>query len=63
MKDLPSWSIPVGVLAVASVIYAWVKVREERAANPFADKYLTERGMGMPVIWLYYDNSEVHSRW
>lgn len=63
MKDLPSWSIPVGVLAVSAVIYAWIKVRDERAVNPFADKYLTERGMGMPVIWLYYDNSEVNSRW
>lgn len=63
MKDLPSWTIPVGVVAVASVIYAWIKVRDERKKNTFADKYLMERGMGMPVIWLYYDNSEVNARW
>lgn len=34
-----------------------------KGLNPFADKKLLERGMDKPVIWLYYDQSDVNSRW
>lgn len=30
--------------------------------NPFLDKHLLQRGMDKPVIWLYYDESDVHAR-
>jgi hypothetical protein len=30
--------------------------------NPFLDKHLLKRGMEKPVIWLYYDTSDVNSR-
>ena len=30
--------------------------------NPFLDRHLLERGMEKPVIWLYYDTSDVNSR-
>lgn len=63
MKDIPNWAIPVAVLATTAVLYAWVKVNDERKKNPFADKYLVKRGDDLPRIWLYYDTSEVNSRW
>ena len=31
--------------------------------NLFRDRNLLQKGMNLPVIWLYYDNSEVNSRW
>jgi hypothetical protein len=34
-----------------------------RAQNPFAERDLLKKGEGMPRIWLYYDTSEVNSRW
>jgi hypothetical protein len=63
MKDIPNWTIPVAVLGTAAVLYAWMKVNDERSKNPFADKYLVKRGSDLPCIWLYYDTSEVNSRW
>ena len=30
--------------------------------NPFLDKHLLKKGMEKPVIWLYYDTSDVNSR-
>lgn len=63
MKDLPNWAVPVAVLATTAAIYAWVKVNDERKKNPFADKHLVKRGEDLPKIWLYYDTSEVNSRW
>ena len=63
MKDILTWTIPLGVLATVAVLYAWVKVNDERQKNPFADKYLVKRGTDLPPLWLYYDTSEVNSRW
>lgn len=63
MKDLPNWAIPVAVLATTAALYAWVKISDERKKNPFADKYLVKRGSELPALWLYYDTSEVNSRW
>ena len=36
---------------------------KETQANPFRNKKLLEQGMTMPTIWLYYDTSDVNSRW
>lgn len=62
MKTI-EWAVPLGVLTTAAVIYAFMKVGEERKQNVFKDRHLIERGSHMPIIWLYYDNSEVNSRW
>ena len=35
----------------------------EKARNPFSERDLVKKGMDRPVIWLYYDTSEVSSRW
>jgi hypothetical protein len=31
--------------------------------SPFAERDLLKKGDGLPRIWLYYDTSEVNSRW
>ena len=58
----PKWTIPAAILTTAAVIYAFMKVNEDRKENPFADRHLLDRGKELPHIWLYYDNSEVNSR-
>lgn len=37
--------------------------RREIIENIFRDKNLLKKGMDLPVIWLYYDTSDVNSRW
>lgn len=37
--------------------------RTEIAENLFKDKHLLEKGLTMPTLWLYYNDSEVNSRW
>jgi len=52
----------VGLLLVSLVlggIYSWHKIR----TNPFTDRGLFGQGMNKPVLWLYYDQSDVNSRW
>ena len=63
MKDLPTWSIPLLVFGIAAILYGWIKVQQERSDNPFADRQLVKKGMDLPCLWLYYDTSEVNSRW
>lgn len=51
----------IGLLLVSLVLgglYGW----RTTVNNPFADHGLIKRGMGLPVIWLYYDHSNVNSR-
>ena len=37
--------------------------RREIVESIFRDKNLLSKGMDLPVIWLYYDTSDVNSRW
>lgn len=53
--------ILVLLLAVA-VSYAMFHSKGLIHANPFMDKNLLKRGLDKPVIWLYYDTSDVNSR-
>ncbi len=50
------------VLFTVAVIYALVYSKDIIKNNPWLDKNLLKRGMDKPVIWLYYDNSDVNSR-
>jgi hypothetical protein len=52
----------VGVLFFLAAIYAIAYSKHLIGESPFSDKHLLERGMDKPVIWLYYDISEVNSR-
>jgi len=50
------------LLLTVAVIYAFFYSDNLIHYNPFLDKNLLERGMEKPVIWLYYDTSDVNSR-
>ena len=55
--------VPAILFAGVVAIYAMYKNAEERRINPFAPKNLLDKDMNLPVIWLYYDTSDVNARW
>ena len=50
------------VLLIISCILAAVYSSDQIRKNPFLDRHLLQKGMDRPVIWIYYDNSEVNAR-
>jgi len=52
----------LGILVIIAVGYGFMHSKELLKKNPFLDKHLLLRGMDKPVIWLYYDNSDVNTR-
>ena len=51
-----------GILFVVAFVLGIYYSQALRNKNPFMDKHLLERGLDKPVIWLYYDTSNVNSR-
>lgn len=49
-------------LVLISLVLGLYYSKEIIAKNPFMDRNLLSRGMNKPVIWLYYDHSDVNSR-
>lgn len=49
-------------VAILAIAYAVVYRKDLLQRSFFLDKKLLERGMDKPVIWLYYNDSEVNSR-
>lgn len=52
----------IAILFIAAVIYTFFYSKNLLKNNPFLDKHLLKRGMDRPIIWLYYDTSDVNSR-
>ncbi len=52
----------IAVIVLVAILMGSYYVRESLRDNPWADRMLLDKGMDMPVIWLYYDNSQVNSR-
>ena len=62
---MDSFPTLVGVLVVLlaiSCVLAAVYSSDQIRQNPFLDRQLLQKGMDRPVIWIYYDNSEVNAR-
>jgi len=51
------------VVCLVAALYAFYHSKQLIDANPFLDKHLTKRGLDKPPLWLYYDTSDVNSRW
>lgn len=51
------------ILLVVAFFFSVGIYRKEIIENIFRDKNLLKKGMDLPVIWLYYDTSDVNSRW
>jgi hypothetical protein len=62
MSPINRLLLVIAVLFIAAVIYGLYYSSDLIKNNPFADKNLLKRGMDKPVIWLYYDTSDVNSR-
>jgi hypothetical protein len=54
--------ITLGVLCFIGVAYASSYSKNAMLLNPFLDKHLLERGLNKPVLWLYYNDSDVNQR-
>jgi hypothetical protein len=52
----------LAILLTVAFAYAYFYSNDLIARNPFLDKHLLTKGMDKPVIWLYYDTSDVNSR-
>lgn len=62
MSPFERLALIIGILLIVSLVYALVYSKDLISKNPYLDKNLLKRGMDKPVIWLYYDSSEVNSR-
>ena len=51
------------VVCLVAALYAFYHSKQLIEDNPFLDKNLTKRGLEKPPLWLYYDTSDVNSRW
>lgn len=51
------------IVLVVAFFFSIGVYRKEIIENIFRDKNLLQKGMDLPVIWLYYDTSDVNSRW
>ena len=54
--------ITLGLVMAAAVIMATITASTTIEENPFRDSKILERGMNLPVIWLYLNPSDVNSR-
>jgi hypothetical protein len=63
MQQLHILGITLALLLTISLIYGIFFSEYSKKLNPFADKKLLTRGLDKPPMWLYYDTSDVNSRW
>lgn len=63
MVSAEPWVITVAVFVGVMMIFAFYKTSEDRRKNTFTNRHLLKKDMELPVIWIYYDNSDVNSRW
>jgi len=52
----------LATLFILAFTCAFIYRKDLISKNPFLDRYLLEKGLNKPPIWLYYDNSDVNSR-
>ena len=62
MDSFHTMLITLGVLLFIGVVSASFYSKNAPLFNPFLDKHLLERGLSKPVLWLYYNDSDVNQR-
>jgi hypothetical protein len=55
--------LTVVIVLLVSFAFSLGIYRKDIVENIFRDKNLLKKGSDLPVIWLYYDTSDVNSRW
>jgi hypothetical protein len=54
--------VVVCIVLATAVIGGWYMVGKVQSDDPIQDRHIMKRGMNMPVLWLYVNNSEVNAR-
>lgn len=54
--------IVVSIVLATAVIGGWYAVNKIQSNDNMQDRHLLKRGMELPVIWIYVNNSDVNSR-
>ena len=62
MDALHMCGICLGVIILFAAVYALFYSKKAMLMNPFLDKHLLERGTDKPILWLYYNDSDVNQR-
>lgn len=62
MSPIEIFLFILGVLVIIAMVYAYLYSKNMVHKNPFLDKHLLKKGMDKPVIWLFYDTSDVNTR-
>lgn len=62
MDQFHTLLITLGVILLLVMIYALFYSNNAMLQNPFLDKHLLERGLSKPILWLYYNDSDVNQR-
>ena len=62
MEKFTTLALVILGLILLSLVFGLYYSKDLIAKNPFLDRNLLSRGMNKPVIWLYYDMSDVNSR-
>lgn len=52
----------LGILFVVAITVGFFYAKGLLPGNPFLDRHLLQRGLDKPILWLYYDTSDVNSR-
>ena len=53
----------VSLVLATAVLGGWYMVGSARRADPLQDRHLLKRGMELPPLWIYVNDSEVNARY
>ena len=54
--------VVVCIILATAVMGGWYVVAKKQAEDPIQDRHILKRGMKLPVLWIYVNNSEVNAR-
>jgi hypothetical protein len=52
----------VCIVLATAVFGGWYMVAQKQSEDPIQDRHILKRGMKLPVLWIYVNNSEVNAR-
>jgi hypothetical protein len=54
--------VVVCIILSTAILGGWYAVSNLQSEDAMQDRHLLKRGMDLPVIWMYVNNSDVNSR-
>ena len=62
MNEFHTFLLCIGGIFLLAFLYGIFYSKRATVMNPFLDKHLLERGLSKPILWLYYNDSDVNQR-